>query len=188
LTEWQQGTDYELELSQGTTPDSSTAFRVQAVPLGNIDPCEEGQYDNALRIITSTVAGQGNLILKGPVNQNYDVALVARSGREAPNNSLTSGATDAACIGKTVDVYFVSNGVNNNTFAINQTLFVEDDVGAKTATFKVQVNGLRTGNSNPGGSVFETIGTIDLDPDVACLVQLVDHTSSRSKASPTNCW
>jgi hypothetical protein len=104
------GDGFELELSQGTTPDSSTAFRVQAVPLGNIDPCEEGQYDNALRILTSTVAGQGNLILKGPVSENYDVALVARSGREAPNNSLTSGATDAACIGKTVDVTFDYSG------------------------------------------------------------------------------
>jgi hypothetical protein len=49
---------------------------------------------------------------------------------------------------------------------MNQTLYVEDDVSAKTATFKVQVNGLRVGDSNPGGSVLETIGTINLDPDV----------------------
>jgi hypothetical protein len=161
------GSGFELELSQGTTPDSSTAFRIQAVPLGNIDPCEEGQYDNALRIITSTVAGQGNLILKGPVSQNYDVALVARSGQEAPNNSLTSGATDAACIGKTLDVTFdYAGGAFSSSLAMNQTLYVEDDVSAKTATFKVQVNGLRVGNSNPGGSTFEDIGTINLDPDV----------------------
>jgi hypothetical protein len=161
------GDGYTLEITKGSTSDASTSFRIQEVPLDVLDACEEGQYDNALRILTSTVAGQANLLLKGPVSQNYDVALVARSGRESPNNSLTSGATDAACIGKSLDVTFdYGGGSFSSSFAINQTLYVEDDTSAKTATFKVQVNGLRTGSS-VGGSVLETIGTIDLDPDVA---------------------
>jgi hypothetical protein len=161
------GIGFTLQINKQSAADSSNAFQIVEVPLDAIDPCEAGIYDNALSVFKGTVASQGELVLLGPVDANIDVVVVARSRRESPNNSLSdTGSGNTQCIGKTINVDFVSNNVNNNTQAFNQTLYIEDDTSAKTATFKVQINGRRSGSATTGSEIVD-VGTIALDPDVA---------------------